>query len=85
LREGFEWECACAIENSGQHLFSLQSEGGRSWRHIENPMLFIVGAIIVSIAVVIIPKMRVPGGANAAHLGWISEEWLAEHRASFSL
>ena len=48
-------------------------------------MLFIVGAVIVSIAVVSIPKMRVAGGVNASTLGWISEQWLAEHRASQSL
>jgi hypothetical protein len=43
-------------------------------------MLFIVGVVIVSIAVVIIPRMRVPGGANSANLGWMSEQWLAELR-----
>jgi hypothetical protein len=48
-------------------------------------MLFIVGVVIVSIAVVIIPKMRVPGGVNSANLGWMSEQWLAEHRASHSV
>ena len=47
-------------------------------------MLFIVGVVIVLVAVVIIPRMRVPGGVNAAHLGWMSEQWLAEHRASHS-
>jgi hypothetical protein len=48
-------------------------------------MLFIVGVVIVSIAVVIIPRMRVPGGVKSANLGWMSEQWLAEHRASHSL
>jgi hypothetical protein len=47
-------------------------------------MMFIVGVVIVSVAVVIIPRMRVPGGVNAGHLGWMSEQWLAEHRASHS-
>ena len=47
-------------------------------------MLFIVGLVILSVAVVIIPRMRVPGGVNAAPLGWMSEQWLAEHRASHS-
>jgi hypothetical protein len=47
-------------------------------------MLFIVGAVIVSIAVVIMPRMRVPGG-DASTLGWMSEQWLAEHRASNSV
>jgi hypothetical protein len=47
-------------------------------------MLFIVG-VIALIAVVIVPTMRVPGGVNSANLGWMSEQWLAEHRASQSL
>jgi hypothetical protein len=51
----------------------------------ENHMLFIVGVAIVLIAVGIIPRMRVPGGVNSANLGWMSEQWLAEHRASHSL
>jgi hypothetical protein len=48
-------------------------------------MLFIVGVTIVLIAVGIIPRMRVPGDVNSANLGWMSEQWLAEHRASHSL
>jgi hypothetical protein len=48
-----------------------------------NHMLFIVG--IVLIAVGIIPRMWVPGAVNSADLGWMSEQWLAEHRASHSL
>jgi hypothetical protein len=53
------------------------------WRvaPVENYMLLILGAVIVSTAVVIIPRMRVPG-ANGSALGWMSEQWLAEHRAS---
>ena len=47
-------------------------------------MLFTVGVVIVLAAVLIIPTMRVPGGVNGAHLGWMSEQWLAEHRASHS-
>jgi hypothetical protein len=45
-------------------------------------MLFIVGVIVVLITVVIIPRVRVPGGVKSANLGWMSEQWLAEHRAS---
>ena len=48
-------------------------------------MLFIVGLVVVSVAVVIIPRMRLPGGLNGAPLGWMSEQWLAEHRASHSM
>ena len=50
----------------------------------ENHMLFIVGVVIVSIAVVIIPRMRVPRRVNSPNLGWMSEQWLSEHRASHS-
>jgi hypothetical protein len=51
----------------------------------ENHMLFIVGVVIVLIAVVIIQRRRVPGGVNSASLGSMSAQWLAEHRASHSL
>jgi hypothetical protein len=47
-------------------------------------MLFIVGAVIVLVAVVTIRSMRLPGGVNAAPLGWMSQQWLAEYRASHS-
>jgi hypothetical protein len=50
----------------------------------ENLMLSILSVIIVLTAVVIILRMAVPGGVNAAKLGWMSEQWLAEHRASHS-
>ena len=50
-----------------------------------NHMLFIVGVVIVLIAVVNFPRMRVPGGVNSANLGWMSQQWLAEHRASHSV
>jgi hypothetical protein len=47
-------------------------------------MLFIFGVVAALAAVVILPRMRVKGGVNAAHLGWMSEQWLAEHRAAHS-
>lgn len=47
-------------------------------------MLLLVGVVMVSTAFVIIPRMRVPGGMNSATLGWMSQQWLAEHRASHS-
>jgi hypothetical protein len=47
-------------------------------------MLFILTIVIVLIAVVIIPRMRLPHSGNSANLGWMSERWLAEHRASHS-
>jgi hypothetical protein len=48
-------------------------------------MLLMFGAVIVLIAVIIMPRMRVPGGVNSTYLGWMSEQWLAEHRASHPL
>ena len=46
-------------------------------------MLFIAGGLVMLIALVIIPRMRVPG-VNTRALGWMSEQWLDEHRASHS-
>ena len=48
-----------------------------------SPMPVILG-IVVLVALVIIPRMRVARGVNAADLGWMSERWLAEYRASHS-
>jgi hypothetical protein len=45
-------------------------------------MLYIVGVVIAMVGGVIIRKMRMPGGVNDAPLGWMSEQWLAEHRAT---
>jgi hypothetical protein len=45
-------------------------------------MLFIIGVVTVLVAGVIVPRMRLPGGVNSPNLGWMSEQWLAEHRAS---
>ena len=54
----------------------------RRSRGAQSYMLFIVGLVTALIAVVSIPRMRVSGGVNSANLGWTSEQWLAEHRAS---
>jgi hypothetical protein len=47
-------------------------------------MLLIFSAVVVLIAVVIIPRMRVPDSVNGSTLGRVSEQWLAEHRAAHS-
>ena len=49
-----------------------------------NPMLFTVVTLLVLVAVVAIRRMRVSGATNNAQLGWMSEQWLAEHRALHS-
>jgi hypothetical protein len=49
-------------------------------------MLIIFGVVLVVwAAVVVIRRVRVPGGVNAANLGAVSEQWLAEHRSSHPL
>ena len=52
--------------------------------HGENLMLFIVGVVIVLVAVVVISRMLAPAGVNTADLGRMSEQWLSEHRSSTS-
>jgi len=42
--------------------------------------MFILG-IVVLVALVVIPRVRVARGVSAADLGWMSERWLAEYRA----
>jgi hypothetical protein len=49
----------------------------------ENHMLFTAAVVIVLAAVAIVLRMRM-AGLNADDLGWMSEQWLAEHRASHS-
>ena len=46
-------------------------------------MLFIVSSVIILIAAVI-PRMWEPRAADPT-LGWMSEQWLLEHRASTPL
>ena len=45
-------------------------------------MLLIVVALIMVTAVVVGSRLRVPGRVNPAKLGWMSDQWLAEYRAS---
>jgi len=44
-------------------------------------MLAILG-VLITLAATAMLKARLPGALPAAHFGWISEQWLAEHRAS---
>jgi hypothetical protein len=45
-------------------------------------MVLVIVALIAVAAVVIGSRLRVPGGIDQAKLGWMSERWLAEYRAS---
>ena len=46
------------------------------------PMWLIIVFFIAGAALLIGSRLRVPGGVNPAHLGWMSAQWLAEYRAS---
>jgi len=46
--------------------------------------MLIVGIVAVFVAIAMIARMRVRRGVNSADLGWMSEAWLAAHRASHS-
>ena len=45
-------------------------------------MLLIIALLLTFTAVIIVSRLRVPGGVNATRLGCMSERWLAEYRAS---
>jgi hypothetical protein len=45
-------------------------------------MLLALGALITFVGGVLLYKARIPGGVNTSNLGWVSEQWLAEYRAS---
>ena len=45
-------------------------------------MLFVVGAIVVLIALALVPRLQVGNDTSAHALGWMSEQWLNECRAS---
>lgn len=45
-------------------------------------MLLLILVLIALTAVMIGSRLRVPGGVNPAKLGWMSDQWLAEYRAS---
>jgi hypothetical protein len=46
------------------------------------PMLVILGTLITLTAAVTLSRVWVASGVNGAPIGWMSEQWLAEHRAS---
>ena len=45
-------------------------------------MLLIASAVVALMGVGIIAKLRMEDGRNGRALGWMSEQWLAQHRAS---
>ena len=47
--------------------------------------MLISGILIALTAAVVIARVGTSEGVNTPPLGWMSEQWLAEHRASHSL
>jgi hypothetical protein len=47
-------------------------------------MLLIVGAVIVLMSLVVVPRMWVLAAVNASSRSWMSDKWLAEYRALHS-
>jgi hypothetical protein len=45
-------------------------------------MLLIIGVLITLTTMVIVSRVSVQAGMNPAYLGWMSDQWLAEYRAS---
>jgi len=51
--------------------------------HDETPMLLSVLAVILTAGLYVIAvRVREHGGPIPAQLGWMSDQWLAEYRAS---
>jgi hypothetical protein len=45
-------------------------------------MLFAIVVLLAVSGALIVNKARIGGRVNGANLGWMSEQWLAEHRPS---
>jgi hypothetical protein len=45
-------------------------------------MLLTIGVLFTLTAGIIATRLHAPRGLHGAPLGWMSEQWLAEHRAS---
>lgn len=45
-------------------------------------MFFIIALLVTVTIFGAASRRRVPAGANAAHLGWMSKQWLAEYRGA---
>jgi len=45
-------------------------------------MFFTIAVIVAASTALLIYRSRVAGRASSADLGWMSSQWLAEHRAS---
>jgi hypothetical protein len=45
-------------------------------------MWLIIVLLCTAAALVLSSRVRMPGGVDPDHLGWMSAQWLAEYRAS---
>jgi hypothetical protein len=45
-------------------------------------MTFVAGVLLALTTLAIVARFRVHGSLDANSLGWMSERWLAEYRAS---
>jgi hypothetical protein len=45
-------------------------------------MLLFAGLVVAVTALLVVARIRRAGRMNDRDLGWMSEQWLAEHRAS---
>ena len=48
-------------------------------------IFILIGALVALIAVLAVRKSRTPSAISSSNLGEVSEQWLAEHRASHPL
>jgi hypothetical protein len=47
-------------------------------------MLLILGALVTLTALVVLPRwLGTPGGGRAPNLGYMSDQWLAQHRSNW--
>src|SRR5688500_18232822 len=56
--------------------------GGAGGRSQGADHMLYVGLLVTLIAVLLIARRAVPAATDKANLGWMSEQWLAEHRAA---
>jgi hypothetical protein len=74
------------VQNGTQRQRNLQYNGGSVERTFgAHLMLIFIGVLVTLSTALVIRKVRAAGRADAASLGEVSEQWLAEHRASHPL
>jgi len=46
--------------------------------------MVVIFAVLITATAVWSLRRGVPGGGTPANLGWMSEQWLSEHRAGYT-